>query len=256
MKNIFITGILFLLYTTVINAQTDSLTVNVKKSCWEKTETVLSIAVPSAMVTYGIISSLGNNSIRQLDYDVRNSMIERHIKADDYLQFAPAVAALGMNICGVESRHNLMDMAILYALSNVLNLGVVHVSKRITDRERPDGSNNHSFPSGHTSAAFVSAEFLYQEYKDKSIWIGVGGYAVASFVGAARIYNNKHWLSDVIAGAGVGILTTKAVYWLYPYMQQLFCSKNTGGKSKGTTQALLFPSYDQQCLSLNFSCTF
>ena len=241
----------------------ESLKVNVEKSCWQKTEKVLGIAVPSVMITYGLIS-LGDNSIRQLDYNVRNSIAEKNAfwntGADNYLQFSPAVAAFGMKLCGVKSTHNLTDMAIIYALSNVLEGGIVVVTKNITDRTRPDDSNTPSFPSGHTSTAFVAAEFLHREYKDKSVWISVGGYAMASFVGAARIYNDRHWLSDVITGAGVGILSTKAVYWAYPYIhpyiQKIFCPKSVNGKAKNTTQALFFPSYDQQCLSLNFSYSF
>ncbi len=143
-------------------------------------------------------------------------------------------------------------MAIIYALSNVLNTGIVYTAKNIIGRERPDISDNQSFPSMHTSTAFVAAEFLHQEYKDKSIWISIGGYAMASFVGVARVYNNEHWLSDVVTGAGIGILSTKAIYWAYPYIQKVFGSKN----AKNTTQKLFFPSYNQQCLSLNFSYTF
>ncbi|MCL2651341.1 MAG: phosphatase PAP2 family protein [Candidatus Azobacteroides sp.] len=256
MKNVFLLSMLFLLCTNRLYAQTDSLKVSEEKTGWQKTEKVLGIAVPSAMITYGIIS-LGDNGIRQLDHDVR--VADKNIwntHADDFLQFSPAVAAFGMKLCGVESTHNLKDMVILYALSNVLNGGIVFVTKHITGRERPDGSDNQSFPSGHTSTAFVAAEFLHQEYKDKSVWISVGGYTMASFIGVARIYNNKHWLSDVITGAGVGILSTKAIYWAYPYMQKILCPGNADGKSKKTTQALLFPSYDQQGLSLNFSYSF
>jgi len=249
----------FLLCTSILYAQTDSLKVNVEKTCWKKTGKVLGIAVPSAMITYGLIS-LGGNSIRRLDYNVRNSIADKnafwYISADDYLQFSPAVAAFGMKLCGVKSAHHLTDMAILYTLSNVLDAGIIYTTKNIICRERPDVSNNHSFPSGHTATAFVAAEFLHQEYKDKSIWISVGGYAMASFIGTARIYNDKHWLSDVVTGAGIGILSTKAVYWAYPYMQKIFYTKNADKKTKNTTQALFFPSYNQQCLSLNFSCTF
>ena len=259
MKNNFLTGILFLLCTNILCAQTDSLKVSEEKNCRQQTEKVLSIAVPSAMVTYGIIS-LGDNGIRRLDYDVRSSIAGKnafwHTHVDNYLQFSPAVAAFGMKVCGVKSTHNLKDMAVLYTLSNVLQGGIVFTTKNIVGRERPDTSNNHSFPSEHTAIAFVAAEFLHQEYKDKSIWISVGGYAMASFIGAARIYNNKHWLSDVVTGAGVGILSTKTVYWAYPYMQKIFCKKDNSGKSKSAAQMLFFPGYNQQCLSLNFSCSF
>jgi len=254
MKNNFLISILFLFCTGTLCAQTDSLKIDVEKSGWQKTEKVLGIAVPSAMITYGLLS-LGDNSIRQLDYDVRKSIADKNAfwntHVDDYLQFSPAAAAFGMNLCGVKSTHNLMDMAILYTLSNILDVGMVCTAKMITSRERPNGATTHSFPSGHTATCYVAAEFLHQEYKDKSIWISVGGYAMGAFIGAARIYNDKHWLSDVITGAGVGILSTKAVYWAYPYLQEIFYRGN-----KKTAQALFFPSYNQQCWSLNFSYSY
>lgn len=246
-------------HVNILFAQTDSLTVNVEKTRWQKTGKVLGIAIPSAMITYGIIS-LGDNGIRQLDYDIRNSIAKKNTfwntRFDDYLWISPAATAFGMNLCGVKSVHNLKDMAILYTLSNVLNAGVVYTTKNITDRERPDVSDNHSFPSMHTSTAFVAAEFLHQEYKDKSVWISVGGYAMASFIGVARVYNNKHWLSDVVTGAGIGILSTKAAYWAYPYIQKIFCWKNTGEKDRDTAQVLLFPTYNQHSLNINFSYSF
>ena len=188
-----------------------------------RTGKILEIAIPSAMITYGAIS-LGNNSIRELDISVRDHLIEKNALWnhgwDSYTLFAPAVAAFGMKLCGVESTHKTTDMLILYTLSNVLNSGIVEGSKRIIGRERPDCSDYFSFPSGHTSRAFVAAEFLHQEYKNQSAWISVGGYAVASFIAVARVYNNKHYISDVITGAGIGILSTKIVYWTYPHLQK------------------------------------
>ncbi len=83
---------------------------------------------------------------------------------------------------------------------------------------RPDGSSNNSFPSGHTAISFVGAEFLWQEYKDVSIWYGISGYLIASGTGFFRMYNNRHWLTDVSMGAGIGILSTKIAYWTLPYV--------------------------------------
>ena len=94
----------------------------------------------------------------------------------------------------------------------------VYALKNITKIERPDGSSNNSFPSGHTATAFAGAEFLWQEYKDVNIWYGITGYAVATGTGIFRIYNARHWLSDVVMGAGIGILTTKIAYWIFPYI--------------------------------------
>jgi len=218
-----------------------------------KTGKVIEIAVPATMITYGAVS-LGNNGIRKLDFSVRAHLVEKnalwHQNWDDYLQFSPAVAAFGLKLCGVKSTHKAVDMVILYALSNILNTGIVEGTKHLVGRERPDQSNRLSFPSGHTSTAFIAAEFLHQEYKNQSVWISIGGYSMASLVGVARIYNNKHWVSDVIAGAGIGILSTKIVYWTYPYLQEAV------GKKSKKTNAVLFPSYSEGNWGINFSCNF
>ena len=223
-----------------------------EKQSYKATE-IIGIALPAAMITYGLIS-LGDNGIRKIDHNVRNSLEQNdrfwHIQADDYVQFSPAVAAYAMKFCKVESAHNLLDMTVLYGLSNVLAGGIVQGTKMVSGRERPDHSNNHSFPSGHTQTAFVAAEFLYQEYKDQSIWISIGGYSAATFVGIARVYNNRHWVSDVVAGAGIGILSTKAVYWVYPYLQ-----KSLGRKDK-QLQTFILPGYSNGNLTLALSHTF
>ena len=98
----------------------------------------------------------------------------------------------------------------------------VYAVKNITKVQRPDGSGSNSFPSGHTATAFAAAEFMRQEYKDASPWYGIAGYAAAMATGILRLYNNKHWVSDVVAGAGVGILSTKLAYWIYPAIKRKF----------------------------------
>ncbi|GHT14149.1 hypothetical protein FACS189426_20080 [Bacteroidia bacterium] len=152
---------------------------SISKQKHNKTLRTLEIAIPAAMITYGIIS-IESDWLKQLDYSTRDELLEDkslwYNSWDNYAQFSPAVAAFGMKLYGVESRHKLSDMFILYTLSNVLEGGIIFTTKNITGRKRPDGSNYHSFPSGHTATAFVAAEFLHQEYGDKSVWISVGGY--------------------------------------------------------------------------------
>ena len=214
---------------------------------------IIGIALPSAMIAYGFIS-LGDNGIREIDYRVRASLEKNnrfwYTHVDDYMQFAPAVAAYTMKLCKMESAHNLLEMTILYGLSNILAGNIVSKTKAITARERPDHSNNRSFPSGHTETAFVAAEFLHQEYKNESVWISIGGYSVATFVGIARVYNNKHWVSDVVAGAGIGILSTKVVYWIYP------CVRKKIGKNNQPLQTFVYPVYSNGNMSLHLSHTF
>ncbi len=71
----------------------------------------------------------------------------------------------------------------------------------------------------------MGAEILRREYWDVSPWIGVAGYVVAAGTGFFRMYNNRHWLTDVIAGAGLGILCAEAAYWLYPVISKTFFPK-------------------------------
>ncbi|MDR1405899.1 MAG: hypothetical protein LBI89_01670 [Prevotellaceae bacterium] len=168
---------------TALQAQTfdTASTLNSKK--------IIGIAIPAAMIAYGAISS-ENNVFRKLDYSTRDKLVKEHLLWNncwgDYFQFSPAALAFGFKLGGMESRHRLPDMLVLYALSNVLETGIVFTTKRLTGRVRPDDSNRHSFPSGHTATAFVAATFLHQEYGDQSIWISIGGYGMATLVGMSE----------------------------------------------------------------------
>jgi membrane-associated phospholipid phosphatase len=85
---------------------------------------------------------------------------------------------------------------------------VVQGVKLATRRERPDGSNNHSFPSGHTASAFATASVLDRHFGWKA---GVPAYGFATFVAVSRMSANKHHMSDVIMGAAVGLAAGHAV---------------------------------------------
>ncbi len=191
---------------------------------------VVALIIPAALLTYGVIAQNNNNSLHQLDINTRDKIVIDYktpiTKIDNYTQWMPAVAVYALNAAGVKGKNNLIDRTMLYALSNIIATSVSYTIKNTTKVERPDGSSNNSFPSGHTTTAFAAAEFLRQEYKCVSPWYGVAGYVVAATTGALRVYNNRHWISDVVAGAGLGILSTKLAYWLYPYIKQkLFKNK-------------------------------
>lgn len=133
---------------------------------------------------------------------------------DNYIQYLPAFATPVMNLCGVEGRHNFNKLVILEGGSYLLGMGWLNAFKYYFAKERPDSSTKNSFPSGHTFTAFVGAEVLRREYGKEYPWIAVAGYAVATLVGVMRVYNNRHWAGDVLAGAGLGILSTTLVYWV------------------------------------------
>lgn len=133
---------------------------------------------------------------------------------DDFLQYSPAAVMLGMKALGVEGRSSWGRMAVSDAFSIALMASVVNTLKHTVKEKRPDGSNSRSFPSGHTATAFMCATMLHKEYGHISPWISIGGYTVATATGVSRILNNKHWISDVMVGAGIGILSTEMGYFL------------------------------------------
>ena len=153
---------------------------------------------------------------REVDHfrGLRNEYLPRFNRhLDDYMQYAPAAVMLGMKVAGVQSRSSWGRMLVSDAFSALLMGGVVNTLKQTTNVERPDGSNKHSFPSGHTATAFMTATMFTKEYGHKSPWVGVGAYSVATATGLMRMANNKHWLSDVLTGAGIGILSTEVGYY-------------------------------------------
>lgn len=135
-------------------------------------------------------------------------------KYDDYLQFAPAVAMVAMKALGLESRSSWGRMIASGGMSTGLMLSTVYVVKYGLGRLRPDGSTHNSFPSGHTAMAFTSATLLHKEYGHLSPWVSIAGYTAATVTGISRALNNRHWLSDIVVGAGVGILSTELGYLL------------------------------------------
>ena len=147
--------------------------------------------------------------------------------ADDYLAKPFHLPELSMRIFALLRRkcfnNNLLQSGAGTAYT-LMGLSV-NTLKTTSKVERPDGSTRNSFPSGHTATAFMGAEFLREEYWDVSPWIGISGYVVAAGTGFFRMYNNRHWLTDVLAGAGIGILSTRAAYWLYPTISKTFFRK-------------------------------
>jgi hypothetical protein len=226
-----------------INADTISYQLAAVNKEIPKKANVKSIAkaliIPTSFIAYGIITQ-GNNGLNQLDKTTQNSIVTNHngyhTKIDNYLQFVPAISVYALNAFGVKGKNNLRDRTIIYALSTIISTGIVTPLKHITNVERPDGSSNNSFPSGHTTTAFANAEFLRMEYKEVSPWYGIAGYAMAATTGTLRVYNNRHWVSDVIAGAGFGILSTKLAYWIYPTIKKKLFKKNP-------MNAMLMPYY-------------
>lgn len=84
----------------------------------------------------------------------------------------------------------------------------VQALKYTVRRERPDGSNDKSFPSGHSASAFATATVLQRHYGWK---VGVPAYALGGYIALARMAWNRHHATDVVMGAGFGIASARTV---------------------------------------------
>ena len=134
---------------------------------------------------------------------------------DDYTQFFGPALTVGLKLGGYEGRSDWPRLLASAAMSYGIMAGLVNGIKYTAKEMRPDGSSANSWPSGHTATAFVGASLLHKEYGlTRSPWFSVAGYGVAAATGVMRVLNNRHWVSDVMSGAGIGIMSTELGYAL------------------------------------------
>ena len=134
---------------------------------------------------------------------------------DDYTQFFGPAMTVGLKLGGYEGRSDWPRLLASAGMSYAIMAGFVNGIKYTAKEMRPDGSTANSWPSGHTATAFVGASLLHKEYGlTRSPWWSVAGYGVATATGVMRVLNNRHWISDVMSGAGIGIMSTELGYAL------------------------------------------
>ena len=174
--------------------------------------------VPTGLMISGVIADgRGKESLKNEIVEERNEHIfgfENHL--DDYAQFFPFVAIYGFEIAGMKPRTDYKNRTAILVKGQLVNLGLVYILKKSLKEPRPDGTA-YSFPSGHTANVFAGATMLAIEYGEHHKWVPYAAYGVATTVGAMRMINNKHYISDVLFGAGLGILSMKAAYWTHQY---------------------------------------
>lgn len=157
-------------------------------------------------------------ALRPVNQDFRTVSMEANIAKttqwEDYLQYTPLAACYIMKAAGVKSRSSWGRMLVSHAFAAGSMALMVNGIKYSVKELRPDESAKNSFPSGHTATAFMAATLLHREYGHVSPWITIGAYSVATATGVGRIIHNRHWASDVLCGAGIGIVTGELGYYL------------------------------------------
>jgi membrane-associated phospholipid phosphatase len=187
---------------------------------------VTKLIAPVSLMTVGAVCTFTPAIHNSMDLQVRewalgaNGGVTYLPLADcpeTYLQFAPTAGYAIAALCGA-GEHSLFEQLLVGVTAYGIMLGTSQAIKFAANTVRPNDSPR-SFPSGHTATAFMGAELVRLEYGP---WWGLAAYSVAFATGFLRVWNNWHWTSDVIAGAGIGILSAQAAYWLLPLERKLF----------------------------------
>ncbi|MEJ5052504.1 phosphatase PAP2 family protein [Chryseobacterium culicis] len=199
---------------------------------WVKKSVAPALLFTAAAATWG-----QKENIRE----VRNRYLPNFkVKYDDYLQYAPAVAVYGLKLAGVKGRNNIGRATLSYGTSLAIMAILVNSIKYTAKVERPDGSNNNSFPSGHTAMAFTNASFLHKEYGIVNPAYSIAGYGSATITGLGRNLNNRHWVPDILAGAGIGIISTELGYF---FIDKIYKNKGDNLSILSRIQGNDYPSF-------------
>ena len=223
MKKFSILFVLLLLFNLHLSAQHSKPFYNFNN--WSADTTLVdkfdyNFDVPTLLIGAGIAANLVDNNY----HNVRKLYTPNfHQTYDDYIQFLPAAVLVGLKLGGVKGRSTWTEMLVADAFGMAMTAGLVQGIKYTAGKRRPDNTAYNAFPSGHTATSFMTATMLHKEYGHRSPWISIGAYTCATLAGITRQLNNRHWMSDVIAGAGIGILSVELGYL---FSDLIFSGKN------------------------------
>lgn len=209
------------------------------------------LILPGTLIVIGALG-VENGFLVKIKKNVRNGFQnlrgECRCHIDDYIQYLPAAAYLGLGFADTSPRHD-FKRRFSVGLTAYAFMGImVNVTKKLVDERRPDSFAVNSFPSGHTAMAFTGAELVRMEYP----WpYGLGAYGIASLTAFMRLYNDRHWINDLLAGAGIGILSARMAYWMLPLYDKWFFSKKN--KKRCGEQRIIAPCFNPYSRSVGLS---
>ena len=176
------------------------------------------VILPATLLMYGLLKPVIpgiNNADKNLWSQVKTSYPQFHTTSDDYLMWVPSSSVYVLDALSVKTKHSFKEHLIIDAGSIIVAGGIGFVMRKISGNIEVYKADGTKFPSGHTVNAFRGAEIFHQELKETNKILSYSGYLVAVAVGTLRVYNKAHYLTEVLAGAGLGILSTKLTYWAY-----------------------------------------
>lgn len=251
------TLLIALLITNIAFAQPKSKLPRLEKINWFggnsdlKTHTLLQkTAVPIGLCISGLL--LNQTDIKNnLQTSFRKPFNEYTTPLDDYIQYAPIVQMYAYDLLKLPARNSIWNQSKYLVISELITASIVHLLKNTLKIERPDGSALTSFPSGHTGQAFVASQVLFNEYYRTRPALALSGYAFSMSTGALRVINNRHWVPDVLMGAGIAILVTNLVYYFEPLKNW-----NPFEKTKSDVSFLVYPQLSNNNYGMHLKIDF
>ncbi len=247
MNKLLLFPFIIIFFNTTVNSQTDSIASSTKI---EQSTFLKKSILPISLIGSGLIINYSNGSFgkENLQENIHDNLDDFHTNIDNFTMFAPVIIMYSADLMKIESKNDVFTQTKYLAIAGLVNNLITVSVKKITDEQRPNGEE-YSFPSGHTSNAFVMATVLHHEFIDSSPIIAYSGYVFATTTGVLRVLNNKHWVSDVLVGAGLGIIVTDLVYRFEPL-------KNWNPFKNKKTQVFMSPSFNKEQFGLYANLRF
>jgi hypothetical protein len=241
-------AIIFTIFYIKVNAQTDSIPGAYPKN---STSFLRQSIVPVSLIGAGLVINYSNGAIgkENIQDGISNAFPDFSTNADNFILFVPALTMYAADLLKIESENDAFTQTKYLFIAGVAANLVTYGLKHITDETRPNGEDKLSFPSGHTANAFVMATVLFHEFKNTKPILAYSGFIFASSTGALRVLNNEHWVSDVLVGAGIGIMVTDLVYRFEPL-------KNWNPFKNKKVSTIISPSYKENSIGVYANIQF
>ena len=214
------------------------------------------VIVPAAMIGLGAVV-ISNHRLSEMKYDVRDAMqrgrgSHHKVNIETWATLGAQLTVVGL---GKKPKHSFVDRMLVKITSYALLYTTMPVVRRCVHEPRPDGHGDHAFLSIKTAAAFMAAE---QTRVERGWGGGMGMYAFATGIGVMQMYNDRCYINDVLAGAGAGILSCHAAYWLLPYERRMFGLDKRKRNRPTDTPMMLVPTfeYNTRTVGLSFAAVF
>lgn len=244
-------------------AQNDSSLVFLKKTDIENTVTFDEAKKPKlfnrvwvpiglSLISVDLLRDSTKYGLQTLSRSFVDNDFRTHL--DDWIHYVPVVTMYTADLFHVPAKNTVWNQTKFLIMSEAITSGIVWGLKLGLGIQRPNNGSFTAYPSGHTSQAFVQSQVLFNEFRETAPLLASTGFIFSISTGALRVLNNRHWVPDVLFGAGIGMLVTNIIYHYEPLKDwNPFEKKNN---RKNDMQMSFMPSFGSDYFGGNLRISF